>query len=167
MPEVGDAIISTHGAILSPDDIALRQLGSPGAVRHSSPSLDRRAELVPGPPAAGGALVPPDGPRSGSERDSPLVEEGEAAALAVVVSSCQYSRPDLRSAADVLSVQCSLLLFYECAFTSGLVVTAHIGWLAFFVSSALLVSFFILMSCGVPCLATCAVMIAKMRVHFH
>ena len=110
----------------SADDIALKPVSSPGVVRHSSAAPDRPTPPAQQPPSddrplvplegplvpldeplvpldgplvpPDGPLVPLDGPRSGSGQAVPLVEEGEAeaAALAVVVSSYQFSQPDLR-----------------------------------------------------------------------
>ncbi|KAF0310843.1 hypothetical protein FJT64_018320 [Amphibalanus amphitrite] len=74
-----------HG---SDTDIALKPIGSPGVVRQNSAALDRGEKPVP----LDGPLVP----RS-SGPDSPLVEgEGDGtAALAVAVSSCQFSQPEI------------------------------------------------------------------------
>ncbi|XP_043233258.1 actin cytoskeleton-regulatory complex protein pan1-like isoform X2 [Amphibalanus amphitrite] len=69
-------------------DIALKPIGSPGVVRQNSAALDRGEKPVP----LDGPLVP----RS-SGPDSPLVEgEGDGtAAMAVAVSSCQFSQPEI------------------------------------------------------------------------
>ena len=83
-------------SVLSTDDIPLKPLASPGAVRHSPPAPDQPASPVPEPPASRGPLVPLEGPRPPEKTTPPEMVEPGTAALAVAVPSCHFSRPDPR-----------------------------------------------------------------------
>ena len=97
--EASRACLPTTLHALSTGDVPLKPLSSSGAVRHDVPAPDHPTPLLPEPPTDGGPLVPLDGPRSSSEKGSPIAEpepEPGAAALAVVVSNYQFSQPELR-----------------------------------------------------------------------